>query len=85
MKAAWAAVVIAAGMACAPTMAGAQERYGDGALGAVAGAVTFGPVGAVAGGLTGFFAGPNISRGLGFHHNRYRHRHYSSRETRRAN
>jgi hypothetical protein len=82
MKTALVVVAIAAGIALAPTVAGAQERYGDGALGAVAGAVAFGPVGAVAGGLTGFFAGPNISRGLGFHHH-YRHRHYSYRETHR--
>ena len=84
MKTALAAAVIAAGMACMPTIAGAQERYGDGALGAVAGAVVFGPVGAVAGGLTGYFAGPKISRGFGFHRHHYRHRHYSARETRDA-
>ncbi len=84
MRTALAAAAIAVGLACIPTMAGAQERYGDGAMGAVAGAVVFGPIGALAGGLTGFFAGPNISRGLGIHHHHYRHRHYSSRTTRRA-
>jgi hypothetical protein len=82
MKTILAAALIAAGIAAVPTMANAQERVGDGAMGAAAGAVAFGPVGALAGGLTGFFAGPHISRDLGFHHHYYRHRHYSYRETR---
>ena len=84
MKTALAALAIAAGIAMAPTMASAQERYSDGAMGAVAGAVVLGPVGALAGGLTGFFAGPNISRGLGFHHH-YRHRRHYPRQAHRAN
>jgi hypothetical protein len=40
----------------------AQERAGDAALGAVSGAVVLGPVGAVAGALIGYTAGPSISR-----------------------
>ena len=40
----------------------AQERAGDAALGAVSGAVVLGPVGAVAGAIVGFTAGPAISR-----------------------
>src|ERR1700737_2211475 len=45
--------------------ASAQERAGDAALGAVSGAVVLGPVGAVAGALIGFTAGPSIARSWG--------------------
>jgi len=43
----------------------AQERAGDAALGAVSGAVVLGPVGAVAGALIGYTAGPSIARAWG--------------------
>ncbi len=43
----------------------AQERGGDAALGAVSGAVVLGPVGAVAGALIGYTAGPSIARSWG--------------------
>jgi hypothetical protein len=58
-------------LASAPANAG--ERVVDGALGGVSGAIVFGPVGLVAGGLTGYVAGPGIARGLGLkgHHRRY--------------
>jgi hypothetical protein len=39
----------------------AQNRAGDAALGAVSGAVVLGPVGAVAGALIGYTAGPAIA------------------------
>ncbi len=45
--------------------ASAQERAGDAALGAVSGAVVLGPVGAVAGALIGFTAGPSIAHSWG--------------------
>src|SRR5215469_8639255 len=45
----------------APTCVFAQERAGDAALGALSGAVVLGPVGAVAGAVIGFTAGPAIS------------------------
>ncbi|MBO0733671.1 MAG: hypothetical protein J2P49_05000 [Methylocapsa sp.] len=63
-----------------PEAAGAQERLGDGALGALAGAVVGGPVGLVAGGVVGYTAGPAIASSWGFkghrryHRARYRHR-----------
>ena len=45
----------------------ADERRGsDAALGALSGAVVFGPVGAVAGAVVGFTAGPSIARSWGF-------------------
>jgi len=62
------------GLMFAPAVAG--ERLGDGAMGALAGAVVAGPVGLVAGGVIGYAAGPNISEGLGInrrHHRRVRH------------
>jgi hypothetical protein len=40
----------------------AQERAADAAICAVSGAVVLGPVGAVAGAIVGFTAGPAISR-----------------------
>jgi outer membrane lipoprotein SlyB len=56
----------------APAAAG--ERLGDGAMGALAGAVVAGPVGLVAGGVIGYAAGPNISERLGINKRRH-HRH----------
>jgi hypothetical protein len=63
---------LAGGMALVPAAAGAQERIGDAALGALAGAVVAGPVGAVAGGAIGYTAGPRIAKRMGVRH---RHRH----------
>jgi hypothetical protein len=45
--------------------ASAQERAGSAALGALSGAVVLGPVGAVAGAVIGFTAGPSIARSWG--------------------
>ena len=61
----------------APSSALAQ-RAGDAALGAVAGAVVLGPVGAVAGAFVGYTAGPSISRSWGLEGSR------SSRQRRQA-
>jgi hypothetical protein len=45
----------------------ADERRGsDAALGALSGAVVFGPVGAVAGAVVGYAAGPSIAHSWGF-------------------
>lgn len=52
-------------LACVPASAIAQERAGDAALGALSGAVVLGPVGAVAGALVGYTAGPSIARSWG--------------------
>src|SRR6266545_1576802 len=49
----------------APAVALAQGRGGDAALGALSGAVVFGPVGAVAGAVVGYTAGPSIARSWG--------------------
>ena len=54
--------------------ANAQERAGSAALGAVSGAVVLGPVGAVAGALIGFTAGPAIAHSWGIGHSNSRSR-----------
>jgi hypothetical protein len=43
----------------------AQERGGDAALGALSGALVLGPIGAVAGAVVGYAAGPSIARSWG--------------------
>lgn len=71
-----AAYVAVAGMVLAPAAASAGERLTDGALGGLAGAVAFGPVGLVAGGIIGYTAGPHIACKIGakrcYHRARYR-------------
>jgi hypothetical protein len=60
-----AAVAIA--VAFLPSPARAQERVGSAALGAVSGGLILGPVGAVAGAVVGYTAGPSIARAWGLH------------------
>lgn len=49
------------------TQASADEhRGGDAALGALSGAVVLGPIGAVAGAVVGYAAGPSIAHAWGF-------------------
>jgi hypothetical protein len=57
-----AAAIIAA---LVPSAAFAQHRAGDAALGALSGAVVLGPVGAVAGAVVGYTAGPSIAHSWG--------------------
>jgi hypothetical protein len=67
-------------LALAPSAALAQ-RAGNAALGAVAGAVVLGPVGAVAGAFVGYTAGSSISRSWGLEGSRSsRHRRQASRD-----
>jgi hypothetical protein len=65
---------LALGLSLASAEALADERGLDGLLGAGAGALVFGPVGLVAGGVIGYSAGPNINCGL--RGGCGRHRHY---------
>jgi hypothetical protein len=44
-----------------------EHRGGDAALGALSGAVVFGPIGAIAGAAVGYTAGPSIAHSWGFH------------------
>jgi len=56
-------IVVAAVIAiwCVPSATVAGERVGDAALGGLSGAVVLGPVGAVAGAVIGYTAGPSIA------------------------
>ena len=65
-----AAVLLIAAMALVPSAAGAEKRAGNAALGALAGAVVFGPVGAVAGAAVGYTAGHGIARDWGLSRSR---------------
>ncbi len=78
MKTLLAVVILALAVAFAPTGAAAQERLLDGGMGAGAGLLAFGPVGAVAGGVIGYTAGPNIAHAMGLR--TYRTHHYANRD-----
>ena len=52
-------------LALISSTAAAEERATDAALGAVSGAVVLGPIGAVAGALVGYTAGPSIASAWG--------------------
>src|SRR5258706_13337066 len=67
-----AAMVIA--ISLAPMGAFAQERVGDAALGGLSGAIVFGPVGAVAGIVVGYAAGPGFSHSWGLRRSDSRYR-----------
>lgn len=58
--------VAVAGILASPA-AFAQERVADAALGGLSGALVLGPVGAVAGIIVGYTAGPSISRSWGLY------------------
>jgi hypothetical protein len=79
MKTLIAVAVIAT--ALAPLSVLAQERTGDAALGALSGAVVFGPVGAVAGAVVGYTTGPAIASSWGLRRpgRHYHHRRYARR------
>jgi hypothetical protein len=62
-----ASIALAMLLLLAPSFASAQDhRPGDAALGALSGAVVLGPIGAVAGAVVGYAAGPSIARSWGF-------------------
>jgi len=75
MRALVAAAVLASAIALGPTVACAQERVGETALGALSGAIVGGPIGLVVGGVIGLTAGPSISNAM--FHNQRRPRRYS--------
>jgi hypothetical protein len=63
-------MLAAASLSLIPFQALADEhRGGDAALGALAGAVVLGPIGAIAGAAVGYTAGPSIAHSWGFRHN----------------
>ncbi len=57
--------IVAVTLSLTASAAVAGERGGDAALGAISGAVVLGPVGAVAGALVGYTAGPSIAHSWG--------------------
>jgi hypothetical protein len=65
--------IFAITMTLVPFTASAEERTGDAALGALAGAVVLGPVGLVAGAAVGYTAGPSIARSWGLRRSHARH------------
>src|SRR5262245_1110278 len=50
---------------CVPSVTLAGERVGDAALGGLSGAIVLGPIGAVAGAVIGYTAGPSIADSWG--------------------
>jgi hypothetical protein len=82
MKKSLAIVIAIAGISVATSSAHAQERLGDGAMGALAGALVGGPIGLVAGGVVGYTAGPSIASSWGLKgHRHYRRVHYRRHPT----
>ena len=75
-----AAALVAATLV--PSGALAEERTGTAALGALSGAIVLGPVGAVAGAVIGYTAGPAIASSWGL---RRSERHYQRRSEAPAN
>lgn len=76
--------IAALALSLVPSATMAQERGGDAALGALSGAVVLGPVGAVAGAIVGYTAGPSIAHSWGFRRSgsARRERRYAGQETR---
>jgi len=69
MKKSIAAVTLSLALISSAAMA--QERTGDAALGALSGALVLGPVGAVAGAIVGYSAGPSIASAWGLRRSTY--------------
>ena len=81
MKKTIAIAAMALSLICSQARAD-EHRPGDAALGALSGAVVFGPVGAVAGAVVGYTAGPSIAHSWGFRHSgSATHRTRAARQT----
>jgi hypothetical protein len=59
------AAIVTLALSLISSVAMAQERGGDAALGALSGALVLGPIGAVAGAVVGYAAGPSIAHSWG--------------------
>jgi hypothetical protein len=77
-------LAVIAALALLSSAALAQERAGSAAIGAVSGAVVLGPVGALAGAVVGYTAGPSIARSWGLHRSSTKSRRQSSKRARRG-
>ncbi|WP_413658691.1 DNA-directed RNA polymerase subunit N [Nitrobacter sp.] len=76
-----AAVALALPLLSSATVA--QERAGDAALGALSGAVVLGPVGALAGAVVGYAAGPSIAHSWGLRRSSKKQNPRSARRSQR--
>jgi hypothetical protein len=79
MKKTFAFAALGLSVMSATALAG-ERRGGDAALGALSGAVVFGPVGALAGAVVGFTAGPGIAQSWGLRSSTPRHARRSARQ-----
>src|SRR5215471_10561581 len=70
--------IVAISLALMSSAAMAQERTGDAALGALSGALVLGPVGAVAGAIVGYTAGPSIASAWGVRQSSSPRRRYAA-------
>jgi hypothetical protein len=61
----------------------AQERAGNAALGALSGAVVLGPVGALAGAVVGYIAGPSIAQSWGLRRSSTKRQRQSAKRSHR--
>ncbi|WP_439923694.1 DNA-directed RNA polymerase subunit N [Nitrobacter sp. JJSN] len=75
--------VVALALPLLSSAALAQERTGDAALGALSGAVVLGPVGALAGAVVGYTAGPSIAHSWGLRHSSSRRQRQSAKQSHR--
>jgi hypothetical protein len=75
--------VVALTLPMLSSAAWSQERAGDAALGAVSGAVVLGPIGALAGAVVGYTAGPSIAHSWGVRRSSKTHRR-SARRSKQA-
>jgi predicted lipid-binding transport protein (Tim44 family) len=62
----WKIVLSIVALTVATRATADEHRGGDAALGALSGAVVLGPIGAVAGAVVGYTAGPSIAHAWGF-------------------
>jgi outer membrane lipoprotein SlyB len=62
----WKIVLAIVALTVATQATADEHRGGDAALGALSGAVVLGPIGAVAGAVVGYTAGPSIAHAWGF-------------------
>jgi hypothetical protein len=82
MKRPFLAAIMAAALVTmlAPSGALAQERAGQAALGALSGAIVLGPIGAIAGAVVGYTAGPAIASSWGMRRSERQYRRRSDRQ-----
>jgi hypothetical protein len=76
-------IVVALALPLLSSAALAQERAGNAALGALSGAVVLGPVGALAGAVVGYTAGPSIAQSWGLRRSSTKRQRQSAKRSHR--